>query len=307
MSEFSDGRLPDFVIAGTQKGGTTSLHHALAMHSEIFFPAKQELHFFDHDEEYAKGAEQYRAHFSSARPKQLIGQTSPLYMYEPAVADRMFGLIPNVKLIFILRDPVARAYSHYWHSVRFGFESMGFEDALAGENDRIMEGALSRRNFSYVDRGRYAGQLDRFETLYGSSKMLVVTLDQLKASQASVLDRCLRFIGVDPNSADPTNSTNSTNDIRYNTAKRPRIRRVQQLRPALVRIAGRQAGSALDRVNLRTAKYPEMSSTTRSSLEELFESEVELLARWFKSPELSASWFGSNGASAYGSTGGGAA
>ncbi|HUE84637.1 MAG TPA: sulfotransferase [Vicinamibacterales bacterium] len=137
-------KLPTFLIGGAQKSGTTTLHHYLSAHPDIFIPRRpQELHFFDFDPNYVRGVHWYASHFTSATPAhRAIGQTSPLYLYAPDAPERIAALLPDVKLIFIRRNPVDRAFSHYWHAIKKGRKTLDFETALAMEDlDRNTEGA----------------------------------------------------------------------------------------------------------------------------------------------------------------------
>jgi hypothetical protein len=143
--------LPNTFIAGVQKCGTTALHHILTQHPDIFIPrAPQEIHFFDVDENFRKGIEWYESLFREWNGQRIIAQTSPLYLFEPVVPSRIHAAIPDARFIVILRNPVDRAYSHYWHEVKHGAEALSFEAALDKESERIREGFEGRRHFSDV-------------------------------------------------------------------------------------------------------------------------------------------------------------
>jgi hypothetical protein len=123
--------LPDFLIIGTQRGGTTSLYHYLQTHSSFMAPTTKELHFLDRN--YHKGPLWYRAHFPTVWEKAyaqqmqrravVTGEASPYYLFHPHVYQRLAQIIPHAKLIVLLRNPVDRAYSHYYQSIELGYES----------------------------------------------------------------------------------------------------------------------------------------------------------------------------------------
>ncbi len=273
-------RLPNLIIGGAQKSGTTSLHRLLASHADVYFPpapaAPQEIHFFDIEANFRKGLGWYAELFSSQRGEAFVAQTSPLYLYLPQVPGRIQAALPEVRLIFILRNPVDRAYSHYWHEVRYGWEWLPFEAALDGEAERIAQSFDARRHYSYVDRGRYDAQLRHFEEHFSRSQVLLLRHDDLKADQASVHRQLAEFLSIDP----ARFLVGGETTIHHNGARMPRVPMIQRLvRP--VRNRCPKVGYLVDRLNLRSAPYPPMSVETRRQLLDVFEPElVELQQRW---------------------------
>src|SRR5262245_25168277 len=176
--------LPDFLIIGCKKGGTTSLMNWLVEHPDVArmypsFQRRKSPHYFDVN--YARGEAWYRAHFptrmsvarrehrSGRRP--LVGEASPYYMFHPAAPDRVGETLPYVRLIALLREPVSRAYSNYWDRVATGNEDLPtFEDAIDAEEERL-KGVTAERfrdpayysydhdHHSYLARGRYIEHL----------------------------------------------------------------------------------------------------------------------------------------------------
>jgi len=273
-------RLPDFVIAGAQKCGTTSLHRYLGAHPGLYLPRRprrEELHFFDFDENFAKGVDWYAAHFEQAGSRQKVGQTSPLYIYDERVPSRLANALPHARLIFLLRDPVARAYSHYWHQVKKGTERLSFMEALAMEKERLQGGYDARRQYSYVDRGRYAQQLARFARLFPRSQMLVLSTEALGARPLQTLARCFDFLGVDPLPADLVAELAAK---RFNEAQIPRW-------PALQRWIGSRRGrmpfvaNVIYKVNLRPATNPPMPEEARAYLADQFAEDTARLEKEF--------------------------
>lgn len=253
--------LPNTFLGGAQKCGTTTLHRLLERHPQVFFPARpQEIHFFDLERNFARGPGWYRRHFEAWAGEPVVAQTSPLYLYEPKVAARAQALVPEARWVFLLRHPVDRAYSHYWHEVRYGWESLPFEQALAAERQRLEAGEDARRHCSYLDRGRYGSQLARFVERFGRERLLVATYDELTANPVALARRVASFLGLDPEALRPEPVAAKN----HNPAMLPRFPVVQRLLrpwrgvPGLARI--------VDGLNLVEARYPPMAIATRAAL-----------------------------------------
>ena len=186
-------RLPDFCIIGSQKAGTSSLWHVLRQHPELFLPQQKELNFFFRDQEYKRGDSAYASHFESAGPQQLCGEASPGYLCHPMVPGRMARLIPNAKLIVVLRDPIERAYSQYWDNRRWLMESDTFEELLK----RPMHQVFTPGKRNYFSRGCYSIYLERVYQYYESSQVHVVWFAELKSQPEKVYRAIFKFLGVD--------------------------------------------------------------------------------------------------------------
>ena len=127
--------LPNFLVLGTQKGGTTSLHHLLGMHPDIFLPAVKEVHYFSQHSHQSLAW--YGRHYLEATKTQLRGDITPFYLFHCAAPRRIARTLPSAKLIILLRDPVERTLSQYFHARRNGYETLLLEEALAAESERI--------------------------------------------------------------------------------------------------------------------------------------------------------------------------
>ena len=128
--------LPDFLVIGAQKSGTTSFFHYIAQHPKIFDHKAKELHFFDLH--YGRGAAWYRSQFpllASVKKDSLVGEATPYYLCHPHAPKRIHGLVPDVKLIVLLRDPVDRAISHYFHEVKKGRETLSIDEAMMARTE----------------------------------------------------------------------------------------------------------------------------------------------------------------------------
>ena len=197
-------RLPDFLGIGTQKGGTTYLHGLLQQHPQVYLAQPKELHFFSLYQH--RGLDWYSHHFDGATADQLCGEITPYYLFHPLAAERIAAALPKVKLIVLLRDPVERALSQYFHSKRLGLELLDLEEAFAEEPERLVnsEAALKRgeahkshQQHSYLSRSRYEKQLPRFEALFSSEQLQVLRSEDLFERPQQLWVRVLAFLGLD--------------------------------------------------------------------------------------------------------------
>lgn len=200
-----EGALPSFLGLGAQKGGTTTLHLLLAQHPGVFLPADKELHYFSLY--YGKGEAWYRHHFLDAHPGQRCGEITPYYLYHPWAPARIHKLMPKARLIVLLRDPVERTLSQYFHSRRLGLEPLSLTHALAAEKRRL-EGAeeilanveghhRSHQEHSYLSRSCYQHQLQRLETLFAEEQVLVIRSEDLFAHPEVIWQKLLNFLQLD--------------------------------------------------------------------------------------------------------------
>lgn len=192
---------PTFLIAGAQKSGTSSLSVLVRMHPECHIALQKEVHYFDWY--FDRGLDWYSEQFTPQPGQHEIGDATPTYSYYEVARERMIKAFPGARIILILRDPVARAYSHYWHSRRIGYEdSQTFEDAVNQEAARLATGIRKHRiRHSYLDRGRYMQQIDVLESAYGREQLHVLTLDELIDDTQGTLERLFSFLGVEPDQA----------------------------------------------------------------------------------------------------------
>lgn len=174
----SHEKMPDFLIIGAMKCGTTTLYKNLVKHSSIVSAKRKELHFFDKEDEYSKGIDWYKSNFPSLskkrfknKPQLMTGEATPRYFFIPEVPERVFNAMPQVKLIVLLRNPVDRAYSHYNHFKRRGLEKLSFEEAIDKEVNGIIEPKINR---NYLARGNYVDQLKRWMNFFPREQFLIL-------------------------------------------------------------------------------------------------------------------------------------
>jgi hypothetical protein len=208
--------LPDFIVIGAQRSGTSTLYQYLTHHPCIGSASRKEVSFFDVN--YQRGLDWYRARFPTERRKRsiikqrgvfLTGEASPNYMIYPAVPARVHAALPTVKLIAILRNPVDRAYSGYNRDVRKRREKRPFREAVDAEIPRVLEqskkvannpNCFSDGSFygSFLGRGFYAGQLELWMKFFPRDHLLVLKGEAFFKNPRLVLNRACEFLGIPP-------------------------------------------------------------------------------------------------------------
>jgi hypothetical protein len=188
--------LPDFLIVGTMKSGTSTLGHYLNQHENIYMPV-EEVHFFDacggYKDRWEKGVNWYSKQFVKAKPDQLIGEKTPTYSYLNDVPEQIFNTLPNVKIIWIFRNPIDRAYSNYWHAVRNGGEKESFEYAVKYERERIKKNIW----YGYIKRSTYIEQVENYLKYFKMDDMLFLTFENLKNNPSETIKKTCDFLGVE--------------------------------------------------------------------------------------------------------------
>ncbi len=159
--------------------------------------SRKEVHFFDFDRNFRKGLDWYKGFFDQQKEKIMIGENSPLYMFSEKAPARIRELFPDVKLVFLLRDPVRRAWSHYWHEVKYGEEWLSFEKAVQKEEKRVRENFHGWRHYSYKKRGRYAEQIQRYLSYFPREQFHFVLSEKLYEDPEQEVSRLLAFLGKD--------------------------------------------------------------------------------------------------------------
>jgi hypothetical protein len=182
------GALPEFVIIGAQKGGTSFLYYLLTRHPLVEPAARKELHFFDQPEHFDNGAEWYRRCFprvgSKDGQRSITGEATPYYLFDPPVAERMAKIVPKTQLIALLRNPIDRAYSHYQMQVKRGTEPRSFEEAI------------EQQHSSYVSRGIYVDQLLRWFEFFSKEQMLILKSEDFFERPVETLKVVLTFLDL---------------------------------------------------------------------------------------------------------------
>lgn len=279
---------PSVFVLGAQKSGTTTVADLLAAQPEIFVPSIKETYFFCDETLWAKGTDWFRQEFyatAAARNAQVTCDATPFYLASPAALDRLATFAgPDARFVAVLRDPVTRAYSAYWHQRRLGNEDLSFEAALEAEPARIA--AAHERGgrwwrHAYAEVGRYAGQLDLAFDRLGRDRFLILGQSDLRDTQA--LERRLRaHVGLPPRDAP------AADPRRANSAAMPRSLAVQKFvtgrnpvktvaRQILPREWRTRIGRTILKSNLKAQDYPPMRPETRARLQETFAPDIAAL------------------------------
>lgn len=181
----------DFLLFGAIKAGTTSLFHYLRYHPQLYLPAGKELPFFNKPS-FSSGWDAFACqYFANADDNLLWGKITPSYMPYPNVPERIYRLMPNVKLIALLRNPTARAYSHYLMEVRTGRVQKSFDELIKDElkNTRTQSTYL-------LAHGNYGANIERYLQEFPREQMLILLTDDLERQPQMVLDTILEFLGL---------------------------------------------------------------------------------------------------------------
>ena len=239
--------LPDFIIIGAQRCGTTSLYNYLMQHPSVFPSVPKEVHFFSNH--FNKGITWYRSHFPFVwrrdyfrriRHREFItGEATPYYIFHPHAPRRISETVPQAKLIALLRNPVDRAYSHYYYEVKLGAESLSFEDAMEREKRLPLETAkilededyrsFDHQNYSYLSRGIYINQLDNWARYFDRTQILVLKSEDLYGSPSTTLEQVFGFIDLPNWELNDYRKYNPTHYPEMNAATRKRL--VDYFRP----------------------------------------------------------------------------
>ncbi|BAZ92982.1 sulfotransferase [Thiohalobacter thiocyanaticus] len=211
----SDTRLlPDFIIVGAQKAGTTSMFYWLSKHPQLKASAAKEVHYFDGGldssiDNYAKGLSWYKAHFpkyTSLREGERVFEASPLYLFNPNAPKRIYELLPDVKIIVMLRNPIERAVSHYFHEKRRNREPLTLYEAIVTEEQRLRPyvDAGDYKNpiyiqHSYKSRGLYLEQLKRYLDYFPLKNILILSSEDFFREPEKCMKQVFEFVSVDPN------------------------------------------------------------------------------------------------------------
>jgi len=278
-------RLPNFLIIGAAKGGTTSLYYYLNQHPDVYMSPVKEPRFFALEGEVLNfqnpdkainqtsvtSLTEYYRLFEGVTHETAIGEASPLYLYSAKAVERIAHYVPQAKLMAILRNPVDRAYSCYKHLI--ALERFSFKEALAEENRRIEQNWAHL--WHYQQAGYYYAQLSRYFNQFDKSQIEVYLFDDLKTKPLEVVQKAFSFLEVD-NSFTP--------DLTYkNVSNNPKVKVLQNIvsGKSSIRAASKKVFPASLRSNLakrirrwNSKDFPPMSKEVRLQLIESYREDV---------------------------------
>ncbi len=283
--------LPNFLIIGAAKSGTTSLYRYLGQHPQVYANVKEPSYFAlagksvqyngPGDQEgfvrrVTTDRDAYERLFDGVTQEKAYGEASVLYLYSPEAPGRIKQTIPDVKLMAILRNPVERAFSGFLHMRRDGREPLAdFAAALAAETSRVE--ANWEHQWHYTRLGYYYTQLKRYYDLFPAENIAVFTFDEFRSSPVAVLQDIFRFLEVDDSFVPDTS-------LKYNVSGVPQSRVLHKflirpnrlkdiVRPLLPRSARRSLGALVRRYNI-TDRKPELPQDIRHYLVKLYRDEI---------------------------------
>jgi Sulfotransferase family len=251
------GPLPTFLVIGAPRSGTTGLWRSLRQHPDVFMAPAKELRFFLGPIS-PPAIERYRENFGDWRGERAVGEATPVYMYSEDALERMAELVPEARLLVILRDPVDRAYSDYWQRRADGREDRTFAEVVAAG------GAI------YVRRSRYVTALERVCAHFPREALHVLLFEDLCRAPGEVFGSICQHLGVSTEFV-PTEPGAPANSFVHFRSQR--VRAVARRLPGL-------AGRVLGRLNSGRRPYPPLASDLRRVLRRQLESDNERLASW---------------------------
>ncbi len=273
--------LPNFIVVGSQRSGSTYLHNLLMQHPEVYLPENKELQYFS--DKYYKfqkvDLQVYSSFFSDYREQKAIGEITPSYMFHEWVPELLYKHLGSIKLIFLLRNPIDRAYSHYWHEVSKKREWFTFEEAVKKEKERISTDYCNKKNKSYVERGFYGKQLSNFLNYFRKENMLILFSEDLYKDPKTVLKQICMFLGIDPN----FNFNFSVDKHGMPLPKYIRFFRkwvyIKYVWGKNNRIIYRIASLILNHIPTVVRKYEEMKFETKELLQQIYSEDKKLLEK----------------------------
>jgi hypothetical protein len=245
-------RLPTYIIAGAMRSGTTALNSYLREHPDVAVSSTKEVHFFDSF--YDRGVEWYREQFPHSESARAVGEATPNYMFSTTALDRIKETLPDVKLVVMLRNPIDRAYSHYWHD-----KARGKTEGDFGENvKREMDGD---QGLNYIARGRYRAQIEHILERFPPTALHVEVFEDMVDRPDDLYASVCRFIGVDHSFRPESLGAPVNNFVEF---------RSLALRHASQKLPGRLR-DVIGRLNTkRKESYPPMPARLRNRLADEF-------------------------------------
>jgi len=297
-------KLPNFIIVGSAKSGTTSLYKYMNQHPDAFIPTVKEPNYFVNNHEMGtsviKNKDDYTALFNCA-DETAIGEASTAYLYFPETAQKIKNSIPNCKILAIIRNPVDRAFSMWGHQVREGLEKKSFDDAINEE----LRGIIRKSNqvtygFNYYELGFTSNLLLSYQQLFGKQNVLVLNYEDLSNAPDKLMKRVFQFLNIDDKfvgdwSGKYNISGKPKYSILHNALNSKSIIKKTILLPFKIFLTKNMRGKLWNMIrdwNIRSGKEHKMHKETRSKLQNLYRNEIislekimgSDLSHWMETP-----------------------
>lgn len=257
--------LPNFLIIGAQKAGTTWLYKKLRRHPEVYMPRVKELHFFNRDDGLGKTQKWYETHFETA---PAVGEATPDYLHHPQAPQRIADKIPDANLIACLRHPTDRTYSHYWMNRGLG------------EVDRAFKEVVRRKQEQYVERSLYGEQIDRYLYFFDRNQVLILIFEEMFSDPSVSLNNICSFLGVDnsfyqdqewiTSHENPAANSRSKWVLKTIRSVATWMRHTEGARQVLDALKATGITDLIKSANREPREYPEMDAEVRKELDEYY-------------------------------------
>lgn len=262
--------LPNFLVIGAEKAGTTWLYEKLRRHPEVYMPRVKELFYFSNDGSEGKTREWYEKHFEAA---PAVGEATPAYMYNEQAPRRIANMIPDVKLIACLRHPTDRIYSQYWMNQGLG------------EVDCTFEEVVRERREKYVQHGLYGEQFDRYLSHFDRDQLLILISEEVFSDPSASLNKICSFLGVDDSfyqgqewimsRENPAARTRSKLVLDMMRAIATWMRHTEGARQVLDAVKAMGLADLIKDANRKPREYPQMDPGVRKELDEYYAPTVQ--------------------------------
>lgn len=267
--------LPNFIIGGVMKSGTTFLHNLLINHPEIKIIERNMNHaYFDDDRIFQNGKDWYLGLFNNVKYLQddfIIGQTSADCAFNPQSIDRILDHNPETKLIFVLRHPIDRAYSLYWHQYGMGREHRRFKDAIKKEPILIKKSYHHFKHYSYLERSRYKNQFKEIINIVPEKNLLLLDFISLTKNTKKSVNEVLKFLNVfEINDVEELNFSK----LPRNPARIPTNHNIVRISAGLQKIKMFSIGRHLINLFRKDIKPPNMNNKIREYLEKELKEDI---------------------------------
>ena len=261
-------RLPNFLVIGAMKCGTQSMYRYLRQHPEVFMHPTRDLRFFTEEHNWNRGVDWYRSQFAGAGRASVVGEAPNGYTRHPiygGVPERIHGLLPDVRMVYVIRSPLKRIESHYRHRIVTGFEWRGAEDAI-------------REDPSYVAISRYGSQLEQYLRFFPLEQILILSLERLIAEPDAMLGRLCRFLGIAETPGIPYPRENITRERSSAPLLLRRFSRFSSLRPHVQRASRRLHHTRFGGSTAADEVPFDLGRDTRERLDDVFREDLALLS-----------------------------
>jgi len=285
--------LPNFLIVGAAKSGTTSMYEYLAQHPQIFMPVCKEPHYFSRapHPQIAKNDLEYEKLFSQAGKAIAIGEASVTYLQDPEAPERIKRLLDDVKILIFLRNPIMRAYSAWWHMVQLGFEKLSFGQALEAEagrmasEDFIQNSPMHPTFYFYRENGFYSKQVEHYFSIFKKVNIKIFIFEEMIHQLEKTCSEIFAFLGVDQDFTPSFEVHNAAQSGRatglHKTLASPPalLKNTFDRLPMKIKMWAYQLLKSLYWLNTKKSERPSMNKDIRKSLVEEYEPDIRRLEK----------------------------